>query len=493
MRVPTPTSRSHKRVYLSLWDLIWAVASPPIALYLRNVDLLHQADWTMIGYYWGLSSGFALLAFLALRIQDGMTRYFSVHEALDILEAVLFATLMTCGVLFTLTRLDGIPRSMPLLQGLVLATGVIASRLVIRIVRSSASDLQDYRCSGERIILIGVNRVAGLFIQMLSAYAPMKQHIIAVLDDDRSIVGKAISGVQVMGTPQELDSVVTEFAVHGVTADRVVIAGEADFLSSPVLHEVERICQRRQMTLSYLPRMIGLTQGTELTAAPKRRELEKPGFAIPAYFRVKRWIDVFGSLALLVMFSPLFLVAGLLVLVDVGSPILFWQERLGWKGQSFLLYKFRTLKAPFDSEGNPKVTGRHPSRIGHFLRATRLDEMPQLLNVLLGDMSLFGPRPLLPEDQPANTSIRLLVRPGISGWAQVNGGKLVTTEEKELLDEHYVRNASPLMDVHIAILTFQLIFRSRFSAPEAKADLQQVQNKNFNMADDLGPKSARHG
>jgi len=108
-----------------------------------------------------------------------------------------------------------------------------------------------------------------------------------------------------------------------------------------------------------------------------------------------------------------------LVLLDVGRPILFWQERLGWKGRSFLIYKFRTLRAPFDAEGNPTLAGRRPSAIGRFLRATRLDELPQLLNVLLGDMSLVGPRPLLPEDQPSNMSLRLSVhRLGASQWRQ---------------------------------------------------------------------------
>src|SRR5262249_33925609 len=118
MRVPSPTSRSGSRIYLSIWDLFWALASPIVALYLRDVDV--KADWGVIANYWVLSAGFAILAFFAFRLQDGMTRYFSVHEALDIAEAVLFAELMTFAVLFTLTRLDGIPRSIPLVHGFLL-------------------------------------------------------------------------------------------------------------------------------------------------------------------------------------------------------------------------------------------------------------------------------------------------------------------------------------------------------------------------------------
>ena len=148
---------------------------------------------------------------------------------------------------------------------------------------------------------------------------------------------------------------------------------------------------------------------------------------------------------MIVLLLPLLIVAGLLVLFDVGPPVLFWQERLGWKGRSFLIYKFRTLRAPFDADGKPSLLGREPSAIGQCLRATRIDELPQLLNVLLGDMSLIGPRPLLPQDQPSNTSIRLSVRPGITGWAQVNGAKLVTKEEKEKLDAWYIRRASRML------------------------------------------------
>src|SRR4051794_18504136 len=158
MQVLTPTSRNGRKVYLSLWDLAWALVTPILALYLRDIDILLRPEWSAIAYYWVLSSGFALLAFFVLRIHDGITRYFSVHQALDIAEAVLFAELMTCAAMFTLTRLDGIPRSMPLLHGLLLVGGLVAARLVVRIVFSSdAGDAQDFETRRERIILIGAN------------------------------------------------------------------------------------------------------------------------------------------------------------------------------------------------------------------------------------------------------------------------------------------------------------------------------------------------
>src|SRR5262249_6556948 len=173
-----------------------------------------------------------------------MTRYFSVHEALDIAEAALFTELMTFVALFTLTRLDGIPRSMPLTHGLLLAGGLIAARIAVRVIFGDDGHSLDYRYRRERIILIGANRFALAFIQLLKAYAPAHEPVIAVLDQDAKMVGRAIAGVQVLGAPHELDAIISEFAIHGMETDRVVIAGEEDFLSPAVLQELRRICKK---------------------------------------------------------------------------------------------------------------------------------------------------------------------------------------------------------------------------------------------------------
>jgi lipopolysaccharide/colanic/teichoic acid biosynthesis glycosyltransferase len=121
------------------------------------------------------------------------------------------------------------------------------------------------------------------------------------------------------------------------------------------------------------------------------------------------------------------------------------------------------------------------------LRATRLDELPQLLNVLFGDMSLIGPRPLLPEDQPANTAVRLSVRPGISGWAQVHGAELVGKEEKEKLDEWYVSHVSLWLDLRITMMTLKLMMKSHLS-PEEVDHTERMQS----TLDRVGGKLVEH-
>ena len=151
--------------------------------------------------------------------------------------------------------------------------------------------------------------------------------------------------------------------------------------------------------------------------------------------------------------------------------MVFWQQRVGRGGTSFFLYKFRTLHPPFDRHGLPVSEDDRLSWIGRLLRNGRLDEIPQLLNVLVGEMSLIGPRPLLPEDQPTNSKLRLLARPGVTGWAQVKGGNLVTNDEKGALDEWYVRHASFLLDLRILGLTLGFMFRGEKRSESA---LQQA-------------------
>ena len=258
--VPSPTSRSSKRIHLSIWDLLWAVISPPLALYLRDALAISNSDWGAVGTYWLITTILTLLAFFSFRLQDGINRNFSVQEGIDIVEAVLLTVLMSCAVLFTVARLDGIPRSTPLAHGLILAGGLIVTRIIVRMMSNDDYELPEHHNRADNIILIGANRVASTFIQMVRAYAPRRQPVIALLDEDSAMIGRAVSGVQVLATPEELEAIVSEFAVHGVSTQRVIIAGESDFLKPATLHEIENICARRQIDLAFLPRMMGLTE-----------------------------------------------------------------------------------------------------------------------------------------------------------------------------------------------------------------------------------------
>ena len=170
-------------------------------------------------------------------------------------------------------------------------------------------------------------------------------------------------------------------------------------------------------------------------------------------------MDVLLAGAGIVVLAPLFALVTLVVLADVGFPSLFWQERVGYRGRRISVHKFRTLRHPLDRHGRVMSDCERLSKIGRFLRATRLDELPQLYDILRGDMSIIGPRPLLPVDMPAGDNFRLLAPPGLTGWAQVHGGKLVTPEEKSALDRWYIYNVSLSLDLRILWLTCLAPFR----------------------------------
>ena len=174
-------------------------------------------------------------------------------------------------------------------------------------IMTSAGDYgsPEYQNRADNIILIGANRVASSFIQLLRAYAPRRQPVIALLDADSKMIGRAVSGVQVLATPEELDAIVSEFSVHGISTQRVIIAGEADLVSPPTLREIEHICARRNIDLSYLPRMMGLTEWTQPSPVIVSQVEEQASFIRPSFIRVKRAIDVIGSLTLIVLLLPL--------------------------------------------------------------------------------------------------------------------------------------------------------------------------------------------
>ncbi|MFJ5713872.1 sugar transferase [Neobacillus sp. NPDC093127] len=171
---------------------------------------------------------------------------------------------------------------------------------------------------------------------------------------------------------------------------------------------------------------------------------------------MKRMLDILISLLLLAIFTPIILFIGILVKYKLGSPIIFKQLRPGLNGQPFYLLKFRSMNERKDSNGRLLPDFQRMTPFGAFLRKYSLDELPQLLNVLKGDVSLVGPRPLLMEYLPLYTeeqAKRHLVRPGITGWAQVNGRNSITWEEKFELDVWYVNHQTLSLDLKILVLT----------------------------------------
>ena len=175
---------------------------------------------------------------------------------------------------------------------------------------------------------------------------------------------------------------------------------------------------------------------------------------------VKRLLDIIIAAAALVLLSPVLLLLAWQIRRKLGTPVLFRQVRPGRGGIPFVMYKFRTMRDAEDENGRPLPDAERLTPFGHKLRTASLDELPELWNVLKGDMSLVGPRPLLMEYLPlynAEQRRRHLVRPGITGWAQVNGRNAISWPEKFRLDVWYVENRSLLLDIKILFLTVKKV------------------------------------
>lgn len=182
----------------------------------------------------------------------------------------------------------------------------------------------------------------------------------------------------------------------------------------------------------------------------------------------KRLIDFILSLIALIVLSPILLIVALLVRTKLGSPIIFKQERPGLNEKIFTLYKFRTMTDAKDEQGNLLPDEIRLTKFGKLLRSTSLDELPELFNILKGDMAIVGPRPLLVRYLPLyneHQKHRHDVRPGFTGWAQCNGRNAISWEEKFDLDVYYTKHVSLLLDIKIILKTVKVVlFREGISS-----------------------------
>lgn len=178
----------------------------------------------------------------------------------------------------------------------------------------------------------------------------------------------------------------------------------------------------------------------------------------------KRCLDILLTILALVLFFPFLVLIALLVRIKLGSPVIFRQQRPGLYGKPFTIYKFRTMTDARDAQGNPLPDGDRLTPFSHLLRSTSLDELPELINVLRREMSLVGPRPLLMHYLDRYTpeqARRHEMKPGITGWAQINGRNAISWEERFALDVWYVDNVSFWLDLKIIAMTVWAVLRRK--------------------------------
>ena len=204
---------------------------------------------------------------------------------------------------------------------------------------------------------------------------------------------------------------------------------------------------------------------------------------------MKRLVDIVVASVALLLLSPLFLLVAYKVRKNLGSPIFFYQERPGKDGKLFKMMKFRSMKDVNDAQGNPLPDDQRITPFGHKLRATTLDEMPQLLNVLKGDMSIVGPRPQMKdflEHYTAEQMRRHEVKPGMTGLAQVSGRNNLSWEEKFALDVQYVDTHSVFLDFKIMLKTVEVMFKKEgINAPDQEVGAVRFSSQNNSQSESI--------
>lgn len=455
-------------------DLSLVAFATLFALVLRDNLELSPSRLRELLPYLGVTLIVAVPIMLAFGLNRGSWRFASLDDHLRIVGAAVVTVVASVAIGFTAFRLEGVARSLPLMQGILMIAALVSVRVLVRVrTRSSALDksprLPVVSGSRENVIIVGLNRITELFLHSAAELAPSKMRIAGLVSHGEPYNAQDFASHRVLGVPENIESIVRMLDVHGVRVDRIVVTVAFDRLPARARRALLAVEQSSDIRLDLFAERIGLAKSpNDLTPPPAIGQSaadEGPSAAdVRAlerhmFWRTKRVLDAIAAACLIVLLAPVTFVVALVVLLDVGLPLLFWQERPGRWGRPFRLYKFRTMSAPLNARGERVPDDQRLSAIGKFMRRFRLDELPQLFNILAGSMSFVGPRPLLAIDHSDRAAARLLVPPGLTGWAQVKGGRVLSGADKAALDIWYVRNASFSLDLQILFATLPVLLR----------------------------------
>jgi colanic acid biosynthesis glycosyl transferase WcaI len=434
-------------------DLSVAGLAFDLAFLLRNgIDL---TDDNMRALQYG-TPAFVLLAgasFYTAGLHRRVWSYTSVADLTLIAKASTWAVLLLLFLLFSFDRLSGVPRSIPIILWFILVVWLSGTRLAYRAIQQNS--LPGQRAGGLRgdlpVLVYGCGPITSLFLRAVQSVPSADVRVVGVIDEAGDRCGRYLNNALVLGHARDLERVLLDLAVQGVHPAKLIVTCPPGEVTEEAQAAMEFARLHHGLLIDYLPAVFGLRTSTPTPTTELR------GHAGQAYLRFRRLMDLVVSATGLVVLAPVFAIIALAVLVDVGSPLLFRQIRPGRFMRPFTLYKFRTMRLAHDHTGAVPPDRERTSATGRFLRRTRLDELPQLYNVLVGNMSLIGPRPLLPRDLPEQMGERASVRPGLTGWAQVNGGNRLCATEKVALDLWYIRNANLFVDGWIAYRTLKTL------------------------------------
>ena len=450
------------------------------ALALRENFSIDAGQWWAFVPYLCITLAVAGPVLVVFQLNRSIWRFSGLADYVRAVGATVLIVAAAVAIGFIVSRLDGVARSLPILQGMVMAVGLVGARVFMRVLhdrrrRSDRTDVVSLPSASDTVLVLGWGSVTELFLRSVGELGNGAVQIAGILSPNPRHVGRQVLSSRVLGTPENAQEVIAELDVHGIHVGRVVIATPFDRLSDAARRDDARAREDHRRSPRFLRRapVRSLGEGSlwQRAGAGGREQFDgtpvSSDFGISdeeiqhllcrPYWRFKRAIDASVALILLIVLLPATLLVAFVVALDVGLPLLFVQQRPGLRGARFNLYKFRTMGASHSLEGARIPDDGRVSKVGTLLRRTRLDELPQLFNILIGDMSFVGPRPLVAREQSADILVRLLVKPGLTGWAQVRGGREVSVADKTALDLWYVRHASLVLDLKIAAATVPMV------------------------------------
>jgi len=463
-------ARSYARLAV---DLTWVALSAFIALFIRDNFVLWAPKVQGILLYALFCMVSAAIVFSAARLHRTLWRYVSLVDVLRLIAAVTIVLLLALLADFILNRLEGVARSLPVIQWFLLITAMVGSRIAVRLMgerkKRQSGKFEKSPQPTNHVLVVGLNDLTELYLRSVTEFAA-SFIIVGILAPESKLHGRLLRMHKVLGRPDDVQQVIAQLDIHGVTLDRIVVTEPFEQLSRNAREALRAVERASTIKVDWLIESLGLRgQGVPdgldaLNAISEMKETMRPtakekneDVSLSGYHHVKRVIDAAAALSVVIVLAPVLALGALVVAIDVALPIVFWQQRPGRYGHPFKLYKFRTMRGAHDAEGNRVPDELRSSSIGRFLRRCWLDELPQLYNILVGEMSFVGPRPLLPHDQPKSPTSRLLVRPGLTGWAQINGGRDISSDDKAALDVWYIMNASLWLDIKILLRTLGIM------------------------------------
>ncbi|MBS0235259.1 MAG: sugar transferase [Proteobacteria bacterium] len=417
------------------------------------------------GQYAVITSVTAIPVLMLFRLNRMVWRFTSLSDAIRAAAATAAIVALSMMIGFSLDCLAGVPRAVPVMQALLVLYALVAARLAMRLrhllrqrFRNMNSPANGRR---ENVLVIGLNPAADLFFQFASVTGHARMEIVGILSNAERHRGRFIRSREILGAPESIHDVLQDLAVHGIVVDRVVLTSPIRELSMNAQMALRNIEKDGQIYIDCLSTSFDVVNAGARNAGGATfvadGKVHEAGLPSTSYLRWKRLIDVAAALVGIALFAPLMLFVFVVVRLDVGAPAIFWQQRPGAGGRQIKILKFRTMGPVRTPDGRVLSDVERISRFGCFLRRVRLDELPQVFNILAGHMSFVGPRPLLPIDQPKASVARLRLRPGLTGWAQIKGGRSLSIEDKAALDLWYIKNASFTLDLVILAETIRTV------------------------------------